>query len=110
MHPRLPAQRVSTMKQEFVYHALARSHTRSRKARAIAADASVPLKEYIAYVGMLSLAVIVALITFAYTANVTVKLLDTVIKPGFLAQSQSVAPQPAKLAMLPAPVQFKKTN
>ncbi|HVZ06137.1 hypothetical protein [Hyphomicrobium sp.] len=98
------------MKQEFVYHALAGGTPRSRQARAVAADPTVAVKEYVAYVAMLSLAVVVALITFAYTANMTVKWLDAVVKPSFLAQSQSVASQPATLAMLSAPVHFKKAD
>jgi hypothetical protein len=54
--------------------------------------------------------VVIAIITFAYAANITVRWLDAVVKPAFLAQSQNVATQPDKLAMLPAAVQFKKAN
>ena len=100
----------STMKQEFVYHALARRDSRPRQARAAAADASVAVKEYLAYVAMLSIAVVIAIITFTYAASMTVRWLDTVSKPGFLAQSQTISPQVDKLAMLPAVMPFKKAD
>lgn len=108
--PRLPAQRVSIMKQEFVYHTLTSRNSRARSARAHAAVATVAVKEYLAYIATLSIAVVIAIITFAYAANITIKWLDAVAKPGFLAQSQAVATQPAKLAMLPAVKPFKTTN
>ena len=98
------------MKQEFVYHALAPRNSRTRAARAHAAIATVAVKEYLAYIATLSIAVVIAIITFAYAANITVKWLDAVAKPGFLAQSQTVATQPAKLAMLPAVKPFKAAN
>jgi hypothetical protein len=98
------------MKQEFIYHQLARRETRPRQARTHTAATNVALKEYVAYIATLSIAVMIAIITFAYAANITVRWLDAVVKTGFLAQSQSVATQPDKLAMLPAAVQFKKAN
>jgi len=98
------------MKQEFVYHPLARRETRPRQARTVAGDATVAVKEYLAYVAMLSIAVVIAIITFTYAATMTVHWLNAVSKPGFLAQSQSVATQPDKIAMLPAAVRFKKAN
>jgi hypothetical protein len=98
------------MKQEFVYHQLARREPHPRHARTHTAATTVALKEYIAYIATLSIAVVIAIITFAYAANITVRWLDAVVKPGFLAQSHSVATQPDKLAMLPAAVQFKKAN
>jgi hypothetical protein len=98
------------MKQEFVYHQLARRQTRSRQARAVAGDATVAVKEYLAYVAMLSIAVVAAIITFTYAATMTVRWLDAVAKPGFLAQAHTVAIQSDKFAMLPAAVQFKKAD
>jgi hypothetical protein len=53
---------------------------------------------------------VIAIITFAYAANMTVRWLDTVAKPGFLAQSQVAATQPTNLAMLPAVKPFKKAD
>jgi hypothetical protein len=40
----------------------------------------------------------------------TVRWLDTVAKPGFLAQSHAAATQPTNLAMLPAVKPFKKAD
>lgn len=96
------------MKQEFTYHALTPRNSRRRPAQA--AVASVAVKEYLAYVATLSIAVVIAIITFAYAANMTVRWLDTVAKPGFLAQSQVAATQPTNLAMLPAVKPFKKAD
>jgi hypothetical protein len=59
---------------------------------------------------VLSIAVVIAIITFAYAASMTVRWLDTITKPGFLAQSQTVATQPTTLAMLPAAKPFKKAD
>jgi hypothetical protein len=98
------------MKQEFIYHALAHRNSRVRPARAHTAVATAAVKEYIAYLATLSIAVVIAIITFAYAANITVKWLDAVAKPSFLAQSQVVATQPAKLAMLPAAEPFRAVN
>lgn len=98
------------MKQEFIYHALPRRESRPRQARVAAVDANVAVKEYLAYVAMLSVAVVAAIITFTYAASMTVRWLDTVSKPGFLAQSQTVSPQVDKLAMLPAVMPFKKAD
>jgi hypothetical protein len=94
------------MKQEFVYHALAHRNSRARMARASAAATTVAVREYITYVTTLSIAVVIAIITYAYAANMTVRWLDVVAKPGFVAQT--VTTQPDKLAMLPAPLPFKK--
>ena len=94
------------MKQEFVYHALTRNG-RARPAGAHAADATVAVKEYLAYVAMLSIAVVIAIITFAYAANITVKWLDAAAKPNFLSQAQPVSTPSTQLAMLPAAKPFK---
>jgi hypothetical protein len=98
------------MKQEFVYHALPRRESRPRQARVAAADATVAVKEYLTYIAMLSIAVVIAIITFTYAASMTVRWLDAAAKPGFLAQSQTVSPQADKLAMLPAVLPFKKAE
>ncbi len=50
------------MKQEFVYHVLTPRKARARPVRAHAADATVAVKEYLAYVAMLSIAVVIAII------------------------------------------------
>lgn len=107
---RVPAQRVSIMKQEFVYHVLTPRKARARPVRAHAADATVAVKEYLAYVAMLSIAVVIAIITFTYAANITVKWLDAVDKPRFLAAAQTVASPSTQLAMLPVVKPFKTTN
>lgn len=107
---RVPAQRVSIMKQEFVYHVLTPRKARARPVRAHAADATVAVKEYLAYVAMLSIAVVIAIITFTYAANITVKWLDAAVKPSFLAEAQTVATPSTQLAMLPAAKPFKTTN
>ena len=97
------------MKQKFVYHALTPRNVR-RPARAQAADATVAVKEYLAYVAMLSIAVVIAIITFTYAANITVKWLDAVVKPNVLAQAQTVSAPSPQLAMLGAAKPFKAGN
>jgi hypothetical protein len=80
------------MKQEFVYHALARRTSRSR---ASTSTAAVAVTEYVTYIATLSIAVVIAIITFAYAANITVRWLDAVSKPGFFdtALVQKSAPK-----------------
>jgi len=107
--PRVPAQRVSIMKQEFVYHALTPRNAR-RPARVQAADATVAVKEYLAYVAILSIAVVIAIITFAYAAHITVKWLDAAVKPSFLAQTRTVSAPSTQLAMLPVAKPFKAAD
>ncbi len=101
------------MKQDFVYHTLARPEARPRRAKstAVAANPTEAVKEYLAYISLLSIAVEIAIVTFAYAAYVTVRWLDVIAKPGFFAAStQTVAPPgdnataPTKFAMLPAAV------
>jgi hypothetical protein len=107
------------MKQELVYHALARRE--SRPARVVAVDATVAMKEYAAYIAMLSAAVVLAIITFTYAATMTVRWLDAVSKPAFFAAAQIQDPaangsawatsvQPVKFAMLPATEVTAKSN
>jgi len=98
------------MKQEFVYHALKPRKSVRQPARAQAADASLAVKEYLAYLATLSIAVAIAIITFAYAANITIKWLDAVTKPAFLSQSQVAPAQPSTLAMLPAAKPFRKAD
>jgi len=108
--PRVPAQRVSNMKQEFVYHTLTPRNARTRPTRAQTADPTMAIREYLAYVAMLSVAVLIAIITFTYAANITVKWLDAAVQPSFLAEAQTVATPSTQLAMLPAAKPFKTTN
>ncbi|MES1180088.1 MAG: hypothetical protein ABUL43_02715, partial [Hyphomicrobium sp.] len=62
------AQRETIMDQKFVYHSL----NRTNAPRARVASAKLVVSEYLAYVTMLSAAVVIAIFTFAYAANVTV--------------------------------------
>jgi hypothetical protein len=98
------------MKQEFVYHKLAPRHALARPARVQTADATVAVKEYLAYVAMLSIAVVIAIITFTYAANITVKWLDAAVKPSFLAETRTVSAPSTQLAMLPVVKPFKSAN
>jgi hypothetical protein len=94
------------MKQRFVHHPLDRAVPRSSRAEA----ASVAVTEYLAYVAMLSIAVAIAIITFVYAASITVRWLDAVVKPSFLASdAQTVVPR-NHLAMLPASASLKFKN
>lgn len=98
------------MKQDFVYHSLNRPQPRRRARTAVAAqNATEAVKEYLAYVGLLSVAVAIAIMTFAYTAHLTISWLDVISKPGFfstethtLASPAASATAPTKFAMLPA--------
>lgn len=92
------------MKQKFVYHPL----NRTNRPRARAASAKLVVSEYLAYVAMLSIAVVIAIITFAYAANITVRWLSAVAGPNyFTSMTQPVArpnekiTAPTKFAMLP---------
>ncbi len=93
------------MDQKFVYHPL----NRRNAPRARVASAKLAVSEYLAYVGMLSAGVVIAIITFAYAANVTVHWLNIINGPGFFSsEAQPVAQPtvkpfaPAKVAMLSA--------
>ena len=57
------------MNQKFVYHPL----NRTNAPRARVASAKLVVSEYLAYVTMLSAVVVIAIITFAYAANITVQ-------------------------------------
>lgn len=98
------------MKPEFTYHELARHESPARTSRL--ADA---VTEYFAYVALVCVAVAVAVVTMAFSANVAVRVLDQVTKPGYFdAQSEtnspaktqgegdSAKPVHGKFAMLPA--------
>jgi hypothetical protein len=93
------------MDQKFVYHPL----NRNRAPRVEAASAKAMVSEYLAYVTMLSAAVVIAIITFAYAANVTVHWLNKMSGPGFFSsEAQPVSRPdvkpfaPSKVAMLSA--------
>ncbi len=98
-HPRT-AQRETAMKQEFVYHPLGRTNA----PRARVASAKLVVSEYLAYVTMLSAAVVIAIITFAYAANITVRWLDKMSGPGFF--SSEARPVSAPENSISAPVKF----
>jgi hypothetical protein len=92
-----------TMDQKFVYHPL----NRTNAPRARVASAKLAVSEYLAYLTMLSAAVVIAIITFAYAANVTVHWLNVMRGPGFFSsEAQPVAPSadkaftPTKFAMI----------
>ncbi|CCB67345.1 hypothetical protein [Hyphomicrobium sp. MC1] len=93
------------MDQKFVYHPL----NRTNAPRARVASAKLVVSEYLAYVTMLSAAVVIAIITFAYAANVTVHWLHIMNGPGFFtSEAQPVSQSavkpfaPAKVAMISA--------
>ncbi|MBY0561152.1 hypothetical protein [Hyphomicrobium sp.] len=93
------------MQQKFVYHPL----NRTNQPRAHAASAKLVVSEYLAYVAMLSIAVVIAIITFAYAANITVRWLHAVAGPNYfatttqpVARSGGTITAPTKFAMLPA--------
>ena len=91
------------MDQKFVYHPL----NRTNAPRARVASAKLVVSEYLAYVAMLSAAVVIAIITFAYAANVTVHFLNHLNGPGFFSsEAQAVSHTdvkpfaPTKVAMI----------
>ena len=93
------------MDQKFVYHPL----NRGNAPRARVASAKLAVSEYLAYVAMLSAAVVIAIITFAYAANITVHWLSVMSSPGFFSsEAQPVAHPdvkpfaPSKVAMISA--------
>jgi hypothetical protein len=93
------------MDQKFVYHSL----NRTNAPRARVASAKLAVSEYLAYLTMLSAAVVIAIITFAYAANITVRWLAHVSSPGFFSsEAQPVSKSdvkpfaPAKVAMISA--------
>jgi hypothetical protein len=93
------------MDQKFVYHPL----NRMNAPRARVASAKLVVSEYLAYVAMLSAAVVIAIITFAYAANITVHWLQVMTGPGvFSSEAQPVSRPdlkpfaPSKVAMLSA--------
>lgn len=101
------------MKQEFTWHALENAGTPSRAARLMDL-----VTEYFAYVGIIGVAVCVAVMTLAFSAAVGVQLLDKVAKPGFFETEMQRAPPatkapavqpfaPAEFAMMPGPVPLR---
>ena len=101
------------MKQEFTWHALENAGTPSRAARLMDL-----VTEYFAYVGIIGVAVCVAVMTLAFSAAVGVQLLDKVAKPGFFeTEMQRASPAtkaptvqpfaPAEFAMMPGPVPLR---
>lgn len=92
------------MDQKFVYHPLNRTNSRAH-----AASAKLVVSEYLAYLTMLSAAVVIAIVTFAYAANITVHWLSHVNGPGFFSSevqpvsNSSIKPfAPEKVAMVSA--------
>jgi hypothetical protein len=108
------------MKQEFVYHALNRAEAPRRRqaARAQAVSPSVVATEYIAYVALLSVGVLLAIMMFALSANVAVRWLDIISKPAFLADAGPTPTRadwptsvtPVKFAALPTPAPADAKN
>ncbi|HET6389695.1 hypothetical protein [Hyphomicrobium sp.] len=87
------------MKQKFVHHPL-----RPNPPRAQAASAKLVVSEYVAYVAALSIGVVVAIITFAYAANITIQWLRTMSGPNyFSSQAQPVSHPNEKIS---APTKF----
>ncbi len=87
------------MNQKFVYHPL-----NPKPARAQAASAKLVASEYLAYVAVLSIGVVVAIITFAYAANITVHWLSAISGPNyFTSETQRVTHPTEKLT---APTKF----
>ncbi|MBS0233332.1 MAG: hypothetical protein JSR99_07585 [Proteobacteria bacterium] len=93
------------MDQKFVYHPL----NRTNASRARVASAKLVVSEYLAYVAMLSVGVVIAIITFAYAANITVHWLNVMNEPGFFSSETQPVSQPdvkpfapAKFAMISA--------
>jgi hypothetical protein len=77
------------MKQEFTWHALESAETPSRATRLMDL-----VTEYFAYVGIIGVAVCVAVMTLAFSATVGIQLLDKVAKPGFF-ETEMQRPAPA---------------
>ncbi len=75
------------MDQQFVYHPL----NRTNAPRARVASAKLVVSEYLAYVAMLSAAVVIAIITFAYAANITVHWLNVMNGPAFFSSEAGPA-------------------
>ncbi len=101
------------MKQEFTWHALENAGTPSRAPRLMDL-----VTEYFAHVGIIGVAVCVAVMTLAFSAAVGVQLLDKVAKPGFFeTEMQRASPAtkaptvqpfaPAEFAMMPGPVPLR---
>ncbi|SFV36853.1 hypothetical protein [Hyphomicrobium facile] len=88
------------MQQKFVYHPL----NRTNRPRAHAASAKLVVSEYLAYVAMLSIAVVIAIITFAYAANITVRWLHAVAGPNYFASTTQPIARPSET--ITAPTKF----
>lgn len=88
------------MNQKFVYHPL----NRTNAPRARVASAKLVVSEYLAYVAMLSVAVVIAIITFAYAANITVHWLNKLSGPGFF--SSEIQPVGKPSDKVTAPTKF----
>ena len=65
------------MKQEFTWHAFENAETPSRSTHLINI-----VTEYFAYVGVIGVAVCIAVMTLAFSAAVGIQVLDEVAKPG----------------------------
>jgi hypothetical protein len=98
--PQRNAQRETAMDQKFVYHPL----NRTNAPRARAASAKLVVSEYLAYVTMLSAAVVIAIITFTYAANLTVHWLGKVSGPEFF--SSEAQPAAASVDKAFTPIRF----
>ncbi len=87
------------MKQKFIYHPL-----NPKPPRAQAASAKLMVSEYLAYVAVLSIGIVAAIITFAYAANITIHWLSAMSGPNyFTSETQRVTHPTEKLT---APTKF----
>ena len=89
------------MKQKFVHHPL-----RPNPPRAQAASAKLVVSEYLAYVAVLSIGVVVAIITFAYAANITIQWLRAASGPGYFTSETQRVTHPAETVITPTKFAF----
>jgi hypothetical protein len=79
------------MRQKFRTHVIARVYTPSKEERLLET-----LTEYLAYVAFITIAVGIAILTMAFAANITVRWLDQVVKPRYIAtETQPAEPTSA---------------
>jgi len=99
------------MKQEFTWHAFENAAMPSRSTRLMNILMNI-VAEYFAYVGVIGVAVCIAVMSLAFSAAVGIQVLDKVAKPGlFETEVQRSAPatkapevqpfKPARFAMTP---------
>ena len=82
------------MRQKFRTHAMAKAYAPSKEERLLET-----LTEYLAYIAFITIAVGIAILTMAFAANITVRWLDQVVKPAYIASQ----PLPEAPVLNPAP-------